>query len=1479
MNGRNLYTSLFIWFCILSLATNSFSQTITTGSITPASVCPGGTVIVSFTVSGTFAAANTFSAQLSDAAGTFSAGSPVIGSIASTTAAAISATIPAATPNGTGYKIRVVSSNAPITGTPSTQALSVNVPSAPGTAAVGYCVGQTASALTAVPSTGGILNWYGTAATGGTASSVSPTPSTTAVGSTVYYVSQTVNGCESARAIITVTVSSAPAAPMATPPAPYCQGVSAAALVATPSAGATLNWYGTNATGGTATGAAPVPNTAAAGTTTYYVSQQIGACESPRTGIVVVVNPAPSAPATTPAPAYCQGAPAAALVATPSAGGALNWYGTAATGGTASTTATTPNTAAPGITNYYVSQTSGGCEGPRASIAVTVNSTPGSPSVAAVNLCQNSAAGPLTATPSAGGVLNWYGTAATGGTASGMAPTPSSATPGATIYYVSQSVNGCEGPRTSITVTVGGLPAVPATTAPAPYCQNTGAAALIATPSAGGVLNWYGTAATGGTASSVAPTPSTTAAGTIVYYVSQSVSGCEGLRASITVTIKPTPAAPATTPAPAYCQGAPAAALVATPSAGGALNWYGTAATGGTASTTATTPGTTSPGTIAYYVSQTIDGCEGPRASITVTVNSTPTSPAVAAVNLCQNSAAGPLTATPSAGGVLNWYGTAATGGTASPTAPTPPTTAVGLTNYYVSQSVNNCEGPRASMAVTIKAVPVAPTATASPTYCQGASAAALVATPSAGGVLNWYGTAATGGTASSAAAIPSTTAAGTIVYYVSQSVNGCEGPRASITVTVKPTPAAPVVAPVAFCHGDIPPVLTATLVPNAIANWYSTNPNSGTPTAGAPVPSNTVDGITNYYVSQTLDGCESGLGAPAGRAALAVRVKPLPAAPTVAPIGFCNNAPSAPLTASGTNLTWYDPAGTTLGGAAPTPGTGTVGDQVFKVSATTENCEGPKADLVVTIKPLPRLPGVTDLAYCLATQDQPKQMIPPLTAFGESLRWFNTDGNEFTGTPTPDNTRVGTQTYRVSQTFNGCESGKATLVVTIQTTPMPTVAKPLVIYCINDKAVPLEATAAAGASLRWVNPYEQVTVEAPAPLTQNTNVRPGGDPFYVYQIGQNGCYSERAVTKVIVNGQPTLSLKAPVTTVNLGQRINLELQFTSSGPYSYTLSDGTSGVSTQADTVLSLLPRATTTYQIVAVKNACGVGLSGNPATATIAVRVPTVTTSALTTSTLCAGASLTVPFITTGAFNPGNLFRLELVSVADTSKKTAIPATATTSPITAPFPSTVVAGQYYVRVKADNPEIAIIGQNSPTLLTVRPQPAATLTGTQRIYEGYPASLTLTLAGESPWMVTYADSVRSYSATATSSPYALEVRPSRSTSYTLVSVANVCGNGPVSGVATVTVSPLLGVDPSSLDPLVKTYPVPTTAILTVELDLPLTRSPATLSLTDGSGRPVLQQTTRNRKEELDLTSQPSGLYFLRIQVGDRQTVRKVLKQ
>ncbi len=144
-------------------------------------------------------------------------------------------------------------------------------------------------------------------------------------------------------------------------------------LSATATSGYSLRWY-TTSTGGTATTTAPILNTSAPATVTYYVSQinQAG-YETPRSTLTVNVNALPAAPVVS-GVNYILGATATPLNATALSSHNLQWY-SSASGGTASTTAPIPSTASIGTVNYYVSQVNSvtGCEGPRANISVVTS--------------------------------------------------------------------------------------------------------------------------------------------------------------------------------------------------------------------------------------------------------------------------------------------------------------------------------------------------------------------------------------------------------------------------------------------------------------------------------------------------------------------------------------------------------------------------------------------------------------------------------------------------------------------------------------------------------------------------------------------------------------------------------------------------------------------------------------------------------------------------------------------------------------------------------------------------------------------------------------------------------------------------------------------------------------------------------------------------------------------------------------------------
>jgi Alpha amylase, catalytic domain/Ig-like domain CHU_C associated/Fibronectin type III domain/Carbohydrate-binding module 48 (Isoamylase N-terminal domain) len=1084
-----------------------------------------------------------------------------------------------------------------------------------GTTTITYCQNATATALTA---TGTSLLWY-TTATGGTGSTTAPTPSTATVGSTIYYVSQTLNSCEGPRLAITVTVNALPAAPTVTNPINYCQFEPVVTLIAT---GTNLLWY-TTSIGGIGSTIAPTPNTNLAGVFNYYVSQTVTGCEGPRALITVVIISRPLAPTVTTPVIYCQNVTATALSATAQPGASLLWY-TASTGGIGSNTAPVPSTIASGNTIYYVSQFSNiNCEGPRSSITVTVTAAPAAPTVTTpITYCQNAAATALTAT---GTNLKWY-TTATGGTASTVAPIPSTTTIGSTIYYVSQTVSTCESPRAAITVNISATTPAPTVTTPVTYCQNATTVPLTAT---GTGLLWY-TSASGGTGSATAPTPSTTTAGSTTYYVSQTQTCGESPRAAITVTVNALPALPSVVTAITYCQNAPAPPLTAT---GTNLLWY-TVATGGTGSTTAPTPSTINVGTLTYYVSQTVNGCEGPRAAIVVTVNAIPAAPVVSTpVTYCQNVPATVLTAT---GTNLLWY-TSAIGGTGSSTSPIPSTTTVGSTIFYVSQTTNNCESPRAAITVNVVASTPAPTVTTPVTYCQNATTTPLTAI---GTSLLWY-TTATGGTGSTTAPTPSTTTVGNTTYYVSQTLSCGEGPRAAITVTINAIPGLPTVTtPVAYCQNA---TATALLATGTNLLWYST-PIGGGGVSATPTPSTTAVGSVTYYVSQTVNGCEG------PRAAITVTVNVIPSAPIVStPLTICQNTTATALTATGTNLLWYTSAtGGTGSSTSPIPSTTTVGSTIFYVSQTTNNCESPRATITVNVVASTPAPTITTpITYCQ------NATATPLTATGTSLLWYTaaTGGTGNATAPTPSTTTVGSTTYYVSQTLSCGEGPRAAITVTINPIPTaPTVTTP-VAYCQNATATALVAT---GTNLLW---YSTPTGGGGVSATPTPSTTAAGSVTYYVSQTVNGCVSARAAIVVTINAIPL----APTATTAVSYCQNTTVTaLTATGTNLLWYTTATGGTGTATAPTPSTTTVGATTYYVSQSANTCEGPRTAITVTIVAATPAPTVTTPV----TYCRNATATA------------------LTAIGTNLLWYTTATGGTGSTTAPIPNTTTVGStiYYV-------------------------------------------------------------------------------------------------------------------------------------------------------------------------------------------------------
>ncbi|MEZ0541426.1 T9SS type A sorting domain-containing protein [Fibrella arboris] len=1612
-----------------------------TSNISPATnLCSNSTVSLTFSTTGVFTAGNIFSLQQSDENGLFSASPVVVASLASAPTSASTLTVSGnlgTVTYGANYRFRVVSTTPVRTSnqTPSAVIIGTNTPTPGQSGLYTFCPNSGSQPITA--SGTGVIEWYnGSAAaapvvaTGGTYNV--PTTSTPVT----YYVTQTINGCKSAKTAVTVTTSAPTGGPSFTPPAAFCPGQGPAQLIASPTStgvASTIQWVSSSGTqtgasittpqttgtytytisqfdsrgcAGSSTTVATVtvnaaPTTApstnlpssaycsdnvpgplsanlSAGATSvkwynltdnttattstipapsstkqYQISQFIGSCEGPKssaftvavtqkpgdpalnatgngpfcqnsgtnatqtitaTGLnlewfasntstpavstgstfvistaggnvpvyfrqvvngcasnrisaTITINPTPSsAPSFTPPATYCADNTPGTLTATATGGAtSVKWYNL-----TDNTTTTTASISAPTSTKQYqVSQLIGSCEGPKSTaFTVTVNPKPGDPALNATGngpFCQNSGTGATQTITATGQSIEWFASAsAPTATTTGSTFTISTAGGNVPVYF-RQVVNGCPSNRITATVTVNSLPGLPTSALSRTYCAGESPAPLSAT---GQNLLWY-TTASGGTGVSQAPTPSTAASNVGTpqqFYVSQTVNNCEGGRQSLSVTVKRKPGLPTNISSPAFCQNSPASSLSALAESGASLIWVNN----GVETTTPPAVPNTVARTYTYQVLQIADGCRSDQATVSVTVKQTPGQPTLTAYSLCFNRESRPLQAS---GSDLKYYDSNDL--LLGATAPSPSTSQVTTVVYKVSQSIDGCEGPKATYSVPVYAIPANPTFTQPRDYCAEDAATSIVAS---GQGLLWY-TTTTGGSGTGQAPTPSTAAANVGTpqqFFVTQTINGCESLRQQINVTVKRKPALPsTTTNVEFCQTYSAPTLTATPENNASIIWVV----DGRETATGPTPQNDAVRTYTYQVLQELSGCRS------DRVTVTARVKSTPGLPGITPFQLCQFAPGRALQANGSDLKYYDANNSPLGSTSPVINTDVARTFLYRVSQSTEGCEGPKIDYSVVVQPKPAPPATQAVTYCLESSnnpDQPKQTVQPLSAQGQNLRWYFVDDNAFPEgfVPTPAVTNTYAVDYRVTQTVNNCVSDKALLRVTVQANPAPVVSSSLVTYCRNDVARPLEAT---GPGLRWFDPNGQLLPASEVnPTPPTANATKGGEKYQVYSVSSGGCVSPRSTIRLVINTNPTLGLLGS-TTVNYGQSASLKLLFTSSPPYAYTLTDGTSGIANDTLSSVSVKPLQTTTYRVASVSNVCGSGLPGNPATATVAVTIPTISTQALTAGTVCAGTGFAVTFTTTGVFNAGNAFK---VQVADTTSKNYVDVSeASAGPsLNALLPATLKGGPYFVRVLATNPGAEVPGLRSPTVLTVRGLPSAVLTGMQDVYEGSPASLSIALGGDGPWAVSYSYTVDGTQQTTSTfqtnaNPHILSVVPPKTASYFLTAVSNNCSSaGPVSGTALVTVLPLLAVENPLLN-TVSLYPVPTQHLLTVAIDLPLTsQAPAQLTLRDLTGMPVLNRQTDTRQTVLDLSQQPAGLYLLNVQVGEHRTVRKIMK-
>jgi len=351
----------------------------------------------------------------------------------------------------------------------------------------------------------------------------------------------------------------------------------------------------------------------------------------------------------------------------------------------------------------------------------------------------------------------------------------------------------------------------------------------------------------------------------------------------------------------------------------------------------------------------------------------------------------------------------------------------------------------------------------------------------------------------------------------VTNRVTGCSSAD-TILVTLNPTPATPTV-------GSNSPVcarsainLTANAVPGATYAW--TGPNGFTSNQQNPsIPNASAANAGTYSLTVTVNGCTS----PAATVTVVVND---PATPTVgsnSPVCETNTLNLTAQGSPGVTYSWTGPNGFTSNQQNPSiPNASAANAGVYRVVTTLNGCQSLPDSVVVTILPKPPTPTASSNSPICGGDTLILTCQPGIP--GGVYTWTGPNGfidNRQT-VELINSTTAQSGTYSVTITVNGCVSDAGTVNVVVNPLPATPVVQSLIEVCETD-AINLTASSDPGATYSWTGP-NGFTSNLQNPTLSPATLILAGD-YSVVAISAAGCTSAVAITQVIVNPNPDLSV------------------------------------------------------------------------------------------------------------------------------------------------------------------------------------------------------------------------------------------------------------------------------------------------------------------------------------------------------------------
>ena len=1413
---------LLFWLILLLSAAwaHTSAAAIITASVTNTTFCKGATVPVRYTVDVPFDATNVFTAQLSDATGSFAA--PVsIGALAGTAGGTITATLPQNVVTSAFYRIRVVASSPSTVGSDNGTDLTItNIGSVTAGSNSPLCTGGNLL-LTASTVPGASYSWTGPA--GFTSLLQNPTIANVGINRAgTYTVTASLNGCTTS-ATTTVAVNAPPQASINPLNPIICAGQS---VTLNASGGVSYQW--SPATGlSDPTVASPVASPTASTIYTVTVTNAAGCTATGQVTVNVRATPVlnVSGPQT-----ICAG-----TSTTLSVSGAQSYTWSPSTG-LNNPRAANPIASPTQTTTYTVVGDNGGCTA-TATVTVTVEPLPAPNAGPDRVLCSGQSA--TLGSPAVSGLTySWSpstGLSSTSAAQPTVTRTNTGNAPTTTTYTLTAvSPTGCVGSST-VRVTVN--PAVAADAGPARTFCSGGSAQLGAGTAQNGVSYQWSPAT--GLSNPAILTPTVTLTNTTgapitqTYTLTATANGCQNF-GTVQVTVNPATSAAFSYQSPSYCQSSPSPTPTVAGTVGGTFS--STSGLSLNAQTGQINLGSSTPGT--YTVTYSVGGACPSTSTQAVTI-ATPgaagfgyaasaycASGANPSPTLSAGAAAGTFTATP-AGLSLN----ASTG--AINLAGSQPGTYT-ITNTVAANGA--CPAATASTQVTVSAVPAAALAVSgSTTFCQGSS---VTLTANGGGAGATYQFLLNGQPISGATAATYAASQGGAYSVVITNPGNCTATSAALTLTATPvtTPTVAYGAPSYCQNAGTNPAPTVSVAGGSFSSTtgLSLNASTGVINLAASAPG-------TYTVSYSTGSSCPGTGT------ASVTISPAPSATfSYGTSTFCQNGanPVPSLTGTSGGTFSASASGLSLNAstgainlAASTPGTYTVTYNVGTGCTATST-----ATVTVTTAPAATF-GYPSGSYCAAALSN---VAPTFSGGGSAGTFSSTTGlslDPATGIVNLAASQPGTYTVTNSIPASGsCAAVSATASITIGAAPAATLTVGGPTTICQGSSVTLTAPAGSGLTYQFLLNGQPISGATAA--TYNA-AAPGSYAVVVTNAG--GCAATSAAVAVTVTPATSAAFSYPAGSYcQGGGSVTPSVTGTTGG----TFSAGT-GLSLNAQTG-ALNPAASTpgTYTVTySVGGACP-----SSSTASIVISAPATAAFSYASASLCASGSAPATLgtgATAGTFTSTSGLSLN----AQTGAINLAASTPGTYTVTNTVAATGACG----------------AATATATVTINALPAAPTVSVQ--YNGPTTILTSSAAptsGSYQWFLNGQPI-----SGATSQTYAVTGSAQFGSYTVVVTSAQGCAS-PASAPLTVTAAA------KPLAAALELYPNPTsTGRLT--LTLSGYAKPLELTVLDAVGRVVYRTTVRpaasTATQELDLSPLPVGTYLLRASSADGTLIRRLVRE